>query len=159
MTSRWVHHPPYTQRTQTEIDLSGRRPVVELAVEHETVANGAQQMDARMETWQVDNVLLHWVPGAQRPILKLCDFSFSREQSDTEPFETTCGTPEYMAPEASSPLQCAPSCTSETVTQPDLLFEEQSSSCAVLKGIGGPFPSFVGMPTFPATWAMCPRGR
>lgn len=48
---------------------------------------------------KVDNVLLHWLPGAQRPILKLCDFSFSRERLSGQACHSACGTPEYMAPE------------------------------------------------------------
>lgn len=56
-------------------------------------------MSAFLGYAQVDNVLLHWVPGAQRPILKLCDFSFSREQLRSQPCKSACGTPEYMSPQ------------------------------------------------------------
>jgi serine/threonine-protein kinase SRK2 len=46
---------------------------------------------------QVDNMLLHWPEGATRPVMKLCDFGYSRFQAAA--CSTGCGTPEYMAPE------------------------------------------------------------
>jgi serine/threonine protein kinase len=46
---------------------------------------------------QVDNMLLHWPEGARRPVMKLCDFGYSRFQAKA--CSTGCGTPEYMAPE------------------------------------------------------------
>jgi serine/threonine protein kinase len=48
-------------------------------------------------TVQVDNMLLHWPEGARRPVMKLCDFGYSRFQAKA--CSTGCGTPEYMAPE------------------------------------------------------------
>lgn len=42
-------------------------------------------------------MLLHWPEGAKRPVVKLCDFGYSRFQA--EACCTGCGTPEYMAPE------------------------------------------------------------
>ena len=42
-------------------------------------------------------MLLHWPEGARRPVMKLCDFGYSRFQAKA--CSTGCGTPEYMAPE------------------------------------------------------------
>jgi serine/threonine protein kinase len=46
---------------------------------------------------QLDNMLLHgpW----PRPQLKLCDFGFSKNEVMQSVSKSTCGTPEYMAPE------------------------------------------------------------
>lgn len=46
---------------------------------------------------QLDNMLLHgpW----PRPQLKLCDFGFSKNEVVQSVSKSTCGTPEYMAPE------------------------------------------------------------
>ena len=46
---------------------------------------------------QLDNMLLHG--GGLRPLLKLCDFGFSRVEVATKQCDSSCGTPEYMAPE------------------------------------------------------------
>jgi Protein kinase domain len=48
---------------------------------------------------QLDNMLLHgpW----PRPQLKLCDFGFSKNEVVQSVSKSTCGTPEYMAPEVS----------------------------------------------------------
>lgn len=37
-----------------------------------------------------------------RPQLKLCDFGFSKNEVVQSVSKSTCGTPEYMAPEVSS---------------------------------------------------------
>jgi len=46
---------------------------------------------------KLDNMLLHgpW----PRPVLKLCDFGFSKNEVVQSVSKSTCGTPEYMAPE------------------------------------------------------------
>lgn len=46
-------------------------------------------------------MLLHWGPGAERPVVKLCDFGYSLAPADA--CDTACGTPEYMAPEVTLP--------------------------------------------------------
>ncbi len=46
---------------------------------------------------QLDNMLLHG--GGLRPLLKLCDFGFSHVEVATKQCDSSCGTPEYMAPE------------------------------------------------------------
>ena len=50
---------------------------------------------------QLDNMLLHgpW----PRPQLKLCDFGFSKNEVMQSVSKSTCGTPEYMAPEVRCP--------------------------------------------------------
>ena len=54
---------------------------------------------------QLDNMLLHgpW----PRPQLKLCDFGFSKNEVVQSVSKSTCGTPEYMAPEVGT---VSPSC-------------------------------------------------
>jgi len=46
---------------------------------------------------QLDNIMLHgeW----PRPILKICDFGYSKDEVGQSVSKSTCGTPEYMAPE------------------------------------------------------------
>jgi len=51
---------------------------------------------------QVDNMLLHWGAGAAAPVLKLCDFGYSKAEAAGEACTSACGTPEYMAPEVGS---------------------------------------------------------
>ena len=48
-----------------------------------------------------------------RPILKICDFGYSKDEVGQSVSKSTCGTPEYMAPEVlfeekvrRSPLLC-----------------------------------------------------
>ena len=50
---------------------------------------------------KLDNVLLHG-PG-ERPVVKICDFGYSKDEEAGSICKTACGTPEYMAPEASCP--------------------------------------------------------
>ncbi len=46
---------------------------------------------------QLDNVLLD---GSQPlPIIKMCDFGYSKDEVAGSLCKTACGTPEYMAPE------------------------------------------------------------
>ncbi len=42
-------------------------------------------------------MLLHG--AGPRPLLKLCDFGFSRVEVPSKQCDSSCGTPEYMAPE------------------------------------------------------------
>ncbi len=42
-------------------------------------------------------MLLH--SSGPRPLLKLCDFGFSRVEVPSKQCDSSCGTPEYMAPE------------------------------------------------------------
>jgi len=46
---------------------------------------------------KLDNMMLHgsW----PSPILKICDFGFSKDEAGQSTSKSTCGTPEYMAPE------------------------------------------------------------
>jgi Protein kinase domain len=49
---------------------------------------------------QLDNVLLD---GSQPlPIIKMCDFGYSKDEVAGSLCKTACGTPEYMAPEVCS---------------------------------------------------------
>ena len=59
-------------------------------------------IDVMLAGLQLDNVMVHgsW----PQPLLKLCDFGFSKREAPPEgdvptACRTTCGTPEYMAPE------------------------------------------------------------
>ena len=45
---------------------------------------------------QLDNVLLS---GLDPQLVKLCDFGYSKDGDLESACKTTCGTPEYMAPE------------------------------------------------------------
>lgn len=47
---------------------------------------------------QLDNVLLS---GNEPQLVKLCDFGYSKDGALESSCKTTCGTPEYMAPEVS----------------------------------------------------------
>jgi serine/threonine protein kinase len=60
-----------------------------------------------LPTLQLDNMLLHgpW----PRPQLKLCDFGFSKNEVVQSVSKSTCGTPEYMAPEVGTLLMLPPS--------------------------------------------------
>ena len=49
---------------------------------------------------QLDNVLL---VGSDPQLVKLCDFGYSKDGTLESACKTTCGTPEYMAPEVSHP--------------------------------------------------------
>jgi len=51
---------------------------------------------------QLDNVLLHG--RGERPVVKICDFGYSKDEVAGSICKTACGTPEYMAPEVSIPL-------------------------------------------------------
>jgi serine/threonine protein kinase len=46
---------------------------------------------------KLDNILLHGA-GA-RPVVKICDFGYSKDEVAGSICKTACGTPEYMAPE------------------------------------------------------------
>ena len=47
---------------------------------------------------QLDNLLLHCPATGGPPQLKLCDFGLSKDEVASAP-KSSCGTPEYMAPE------------------------------------------------------------
>ena len=53
---------------------------------------------------QLDNVLIDH-RGGGLPIVKLCDFGYSKAENFGSGCKTACGTPEYMAPEVGS-LPC-----------------------------------------------------
>ncbi len=46
---------------------------------------------------QLDNVLLDG--SLPLPIIKMCDFGYSKDEVAGSLCKTACGTPEYMAPE------------------------------------------------------------
>jgi len=50
---------------------------------------------------QLDNVLIDH-RGGGLPIVKLCDFGYSKAENFGSGCKTACGTPEYMAPEVGS---------------------------------------------------------
>ena len=50
---------------------------------------------------QLDNILLHGV--GERPVVKICDFGYSKDEVAGSICKTACGTPEYMAPEVPPP--------------------------------------------------------
>ena len=50
---------------------------------------------------QLDNVLLS---GRDPQLVKLCDFGYSKDGDLESACKTTCGTPEYMAPEVRAVL-------------------------------------------------------
>jgi serine/threonine-protein kinase SRK2 len=59
---------------------------------------------------QLDNVLLD---GSQPlPIIKMCDFGYSKDEVAGSLCKTACGTPEYMAPEVLT--FCTPTATERT---------------------------------------------
>jgi serine/threonine-protein kinase SRK2 len=47
---------------------------------------------------KLENTLLQWIPGLPLPLLKLCDFGYSKANNQSAP-KTTVGTLAYMAPE------------------------------------------------------------
>ena len=47
---------------------------------------------------QLDNLLLHHPANGGPPQLKLCDFGLSKDEAEGAA-NSSCGTPEYMAPE------------------------------------------------------------
>lgn len=49
-------------------------------------------------TLQLDNLLLHHPANGGPPQLKLCDFGLSKDEAEGAA-NSSCGTPEYMAPE------------------------------------------------------------
>ena len=53
---------------------------------------------------QLDNVLIDRRGGAALPIVKLCDFGYSKAENFGSGCKTACGTPEYMAPEVRAAL-------------------------------------------------------
>ena len=50
-----------------------------------------------MSDTQLDNCLIDATRGA--PLVKLCDFGYSKAENLGSGCKTACGTPEYMAPE------------------------------------------------------------
>jgi len=51
---------------------------------------------------KLDNILLHMDPASPgAPVIKLCDFGFSKNERNSLS-KTSCGTPEYIAPEVLS---------------------------------------------------------
>ena len=46
---------------------------------------------------KLDNILLHGRDS--RPVVKICDFGYSKDEVAGSICKTACGTPEYMAPE------------------------------------------------------------
>mmetsp|Transcript_7196 Transcript_7196/g.21173 ORF Transcript_7196/g.21173 Transcript_7196/m.21173 type:complete len:450 (-) Transcript_7196:3238-4587(-) len=46
---------------------------------------------------KLDNILLHG--RGERPVVKICDFGYSKDEVAGSICKTACGTPEYMAPE------------------------------------------------------------
>ncbi len=54
---------------------------------------------------QLDNVLLS---GRDPQLVKLCDFGYSKDGDLESACKTTCGTPEYMAPEVRTDPQPLP---------------------------------------------------
>ena len=44
-------------------------------------------------------MMLHWERCGRRPLVKICDFGYSRAGAAQLPCTSACGTPEYMAPE------------------------------------------------------------
>ena len=52
---------------------------------------------------QLDNVLLDG--SLPLPIIKMCDFGYSKDEDSGSVCKTACGTPEYMAPEV-DPFAC-----------------------------------------------------
>ena len=46
---------------------------------------------------KLDNILLHG--RGPRPVVKICDFGYSKDEVAGSICKTACGTPEYMAPE------------------------------------------------------------
>lgn len=58
---------------------------------------------------QLDNILLHMDPASPgAPVIKLCDFGFSKNERNSLS-KTSCGTPEYIAPEVRCLLPRSPS--------------------------------------------------
>ena len=54
---------------------------------------------------QLDNCLIDATRGA--PLVKLCDFGYSKTENLGSYCKTACGTPEYMAPEVGLALKAA----------------------------------------------------
>lgn len=67
---------------------------------------------------QLDNILLHG--RGQRPVVKICDFGYSKDEVAGSICKTACGTPEYMAPEVTL-LPSSPSSPSLSPHPPHLL--------------------------------------
>ncbi len=53
---------------------------------------------------QLDNCLIDATRGA--PLVKLCDFGYSKAENLGSGCKTACGTPEYMAPEVTIFFGC-----------------------------------------------------
>jgi serine/threonine protein kinase len=69
-----------------------------------------------LSTLQLDNLLLHHPANGGLPQLKLCDFGLSKDEAEGAAY-SSCGTPEYMAPEVrleSHPMPEPQYCVHET---------------------------------------------
>ena len=78
---------------------------------------------------QLDNVLLD---GSQPlPIIKMCDFGYSKDEVAGSLCKTACGTPEYMAPEVGPLLTSshAPSIACTRESRPELAPAPRRNVC------------------------------
>ena len=76
---------------------------------------------------KLDNILLHG-PGS-RPVVKICDFGYSKDEVAGSICKTACGTPEYMAPEVRPETRvgcCLSSCMQHVKLQ------DVASSCTIM---------------------------
>ena len=62
-------------------------------------------------------------------MLKMCDFGYSKDEEHQSISKSTCGTPEYMAPEVLVPCQRKPA--SLTVTRP--LCRRAAADCECMR--------------------------
>jgi len=103
---------------------------------------------------QLDNLMLkgQW-PDVS---LKMCDFGYSKDESKQSVSKSTCGTPEYMAPEVLfevrlnhwPPLPCS-TCVHG---QPQTEKHSSTTCCAVLTSVLAPHNLWRELPTRELPW-------
>lgn len=89
----------YIDRHQAKHQQAGLTEANALWLFHQLVTgvNFCHQMGIANRDIKLENTLL--MDESERPLLKLCDFGYSKDEYQGSACKTLCGTPEYVAPE------------------------------------------------------------